>query len=238
MRALAMNLAVALPLFAGGALARAATIDDLEVKGRVVDAETGAPVEGAVVEAAWNVRHVAWAPILGSAHSGTPKIIRVAEALTDQDGRFAVAGRPEVPGGWERDALAFPLIWFFKPGYEPDRRGPGGFLTGVDAYREPLNPPKLFVPYTNEEGAVIALHRRGANEKALDKLASMASFLDGNLMFAEGLGPQGGATLDNMAAERRALLMVDAEIRKLAGRPHWWGPAQDYVRSERAKAKE
>jgi hypothetical protein len=221
----------------------------------VVDAQTGAPVAGAVVVAAWSASYVPVAPFLGPAHSSVTQCLQVAERVTDANGHFDIPGKPDVPAGWQKDRGSFPMVWFVKPGYEPEWRDPGRLLTGMNAYRDTLDPPSLARPYSLSEGAVVALyrygnapvpsvekdwpqHRRSATEKALDKLGGMATFLDGNIRLA-GTVPGSAAEAVNMENERQALLMVDAEIRDLRGRPwEWGGPARDYVRSEAAKARE
>lgn len=68
-----------------------------EIHGQVVDAETGKPLEGAIIVVQWQpyfVRAVAHAP----GHSGS---IHTYEALTDKEGRYAIPawGPKPVPVG-------------------------------------------------------------------------------------------------------------------------------------------
>lgn len=234
----------------------AAGHEPLAVRGQVVDAETGAPIAGAVVVAAWTVRRAPLLPGLTAAHSSRFRCVHVVERVTGADGRFDVPDVPEIPAGWEKDRRGFPMIWIFHPGFEPEWRDPGRLRTGLDTYREPLNPPALGKPYTEEKGALVALyrhgrapipskeadwpvHRRGAREKALDKLTQMAAFLESNVAFAADMDPHNAATLENMRAERTALRLVDEEIRGLGAEPpDWWGPAREFVRAETRKARE
>ena len=103
------------PLFAGG-----------PYKGKVIDAETKAPITGAAVLAVW-YRH---APGLGVSSTG---FLDAEEVLTDKSGEFVVGEHPPaslIPGTW----VTGPDITIFYPnyGYFPrdqvtPRRPPGGY---------------------------------------------------------------------------------------------------------------
>jgi hypothetical protein len=86
------------PLFAGG-----------PYKGKVIDAETKAPIVGAVVLAVW----YRGAPGLGHASHG---FLDAEEVLTDKSGEFTVGEHPPaslIPGTW----VDGPSITIFYPNY-------------------------------------------------------------------------------------------------------------------------
>lgn len=78
---------------------------------QVVDADTGRPVEGAMVLTVYYL----W-PKRGLGNFPAPKVFRdSAEAVTDSDGKFFLVG-PFDSGSWWTDGL-----YIFKPGYGPWR---------------------------------------------------------------------------------------------------------------------
>lgn len=82
-----------------------------EIRGQVMDEETGKPLEGVIVVAQWRPYY----PPAG--HSG---VIHVYEALTDSEGRYRIPawGPKPVPAGAEIRHLD-PELRFFKSGYVP-----------------------------------------------------------------------------------------------------------------------
>ena len=96
-------------LVATGPLARAAAAEG-PYRGRIVDADTKAPLVGAVVLVYWNRE----APGIG--HGPVESFLGADEALTDEDGRFVIARNPPrtwIPGTWRSD----PQFTIFQPGY-------------------------------------------------------------------------------------------------------------------------
>jgi hypothetical protein len=78
---------------------------------QVVDADTGRPVEGAIVLLVFYL-----SPNRGIGNFSVPKVFRdSAEAFTDRDGRFSIVG-PFDSRSWWTDG-----IYIFKPGYGPWR---------------------------------------------------------------------------------------------------------------------
>lgn len=82
------------------------------ISGRVIDAETRKPLSDVTVVAQWILE--------GGIHYDRVGILNIAEAVTDQEGRYRLAGwgpiqRPEIGQLDTRD----PQIVFFKPGYQP-----------------------------------------------------------------------------------------------------------------------
>lgn len=86
-----------------------------EIRGQIVDGESGQPIEGAVVVAQWVLFHI------GIGHGGHKSRIHIYETVTDKDGRYVIPAwgpkpRPPMTELQERD----PDILIFKSGYEPE----------------------------------------------------------------------------------------------------------------------
>ena len=102
-------------------------------KGKVIDADTKQPIEGAVVVASWKGER-------GAVAGGTSRLEDVKEILTDKNGEWMIKG----PRGTRSDFLVYistiftfltgtyytepPLFIVFKPGY---CAWPHGFMTDV-----------------------------------------------------------------------------------------------------------
>jgi hypothetical protein len=78
----------------------------------VVDAETGAPIEGAVVTANWQL--VGFGFDTGGRKVGQ---LEVMETVTDRNGRFAFPGFTNLNPGFNELRGEDPQILIFKPGY-------------------------------------------------------------------------------------------------------------------------
>ncbi len=82
-----------------------------EIRGNIVDGETGKPIEGANVVAAWVLTGY------GQTLAGIERL-KIIEAVTDKKGSYRIAGWGSIkrPGDrclWNED----PLLTIFKPGY-------------------------------------------------------------------------------------------------------------------------
>ena len=98
------------------------------VYARVVDADTGKPIQGVAVVAYWELYQ---GSITGD---GMPcGAVNVAEAVTDKDGRFHIPGWGPVKGACGRMRNGNPLVYFFKPGYRYLRESSG---VGLDYTKE------------------------------------------------------------------------------------------------------
>ncbi len=103
------------PLFAGG-----------PYKGKVIDAETKAPIVGAVVLAVW----YRGAPGLGHASHG---FLDAEEVLTDKSGEFVIGAHPPaslIPGTWvegPRITIFYPNYGYFPRYQIAPRQPPGGY---------------------------------------------------------------------------------------------------------------
>jgi hypothetical protein len=78
-------------------------------KGQIVDAETGAPLEGVVVLALWDKKTVAWP------HPDR-EFYDVDELVSDRDGRFVIPAR-DLSKNNPLQAIVGPIVRMFKPGY-------------------------------------------------------------------------------------------------------------------------
>lgn len=84
-----------------------------EIEAWVIDEETGAPLEGVIVVAAWELK--------GGLELGNPVgNANLMETVTDKNGRFYFPAWGPV---WKKGALLFndPNLYFFKSGYEYER---------------------------------------------------------------------------------------------------------------------
>lgn len=122
-------LLVALPAMASfGCQQPQRTYSADPVYARVVDADTGKPIQGVAVVAYWELYQ---GSITGD---GMPcGAANVAEAVTDKDGWFRIPGWGPVKGACGRMRNGNPLVYFFKPGYEYLRKSSG---VGLDYTKE------------------------------------------------------------------------------------------------------
>jgi len=125
--------------------------------GRVVDAETGAPLAGAVVVAVWDRRRN------GLAHSYTVRYT-ARETLTDPDGRFVLDVRALEE--WAPTTTEPPTFRVFAPGYAYYRQG---FSALADA--------TVTGPFSRD-GAGLRLRRLGTAKKRRRHLPDLYEPLD------------------------------------------------------------
>lgn len=98
------------------------------IKGRVIDAETGAPIEGAIVLVEWTKKH-------GFGDSWTESF-KVVEALSDKDGNVQIEGcnspfvEPPDVTVYKKGFVAWSSRWIF-----PDYRGRSDFKWGDSVYK-------------------------------------------------------------------------------------------------------
>jgi hypothetical protein len=87
-------------------------------RGQVVDAESGAPIDGAVVVARWEWEQSRYVNG-GGGYSNYGQSVHVGEAVTGADGRFAIAKWAATMTTGGRMADDAPRLLAFRSGYEP-----------------------------------------------------------------------------------------------------------------------
>lgn len=85
-------------------------------RGRVVDAETGQPLEGAVFVIVWNKKLIV-------TMNGSRTFHSAKEAMTDEKGEFSVGGSPGIDWNPFTYVVEDPSIAIFMPGHGPFPRG-------------------------------------------------------------------------------------------------------------------
>lgn len=88
------------------------TVSADPVYARVVDADTGKPIQGVAVVAYWELYQG------GIAGGGPCVAINVEEAVTDQNGRFRLPAWGPIRGSCGVMRNMNPMTYFFKPGYK------------------------------------------------------------------------------------------------------------------------
>lgn len=87
-------------------------------RGKVIDAETKAPIEGAVVVAIWTEKVVETLPFQGrELKKTTRRFAEAKEALTDKNGEFEIPGYVKGKVGKDYMGAQPPHFHIFKPGY-------------------------------------------------------------------------------------------------------------------------
>ena len=85
------------------------------IEARVVDAESGQPIEGANIIAAW---HLVKSSLDGARHVG---YLEVMETVTDANGQFSFPGFTKTNATWGELRNEDPAVVIFKPGYKAVR---------------------------------------------------------------------------------------------------------------------
>ncbi|HYS90049.1 MAG TPA: carboxypeptidase-like regulatory domain-containing protein [Bradyrhizobium sp.] len=220
-------------------------------RGWVTDAATGKPIEGAVVVAAWQIlqRHY----FIVEANPDI-EVVRLAEVLTDKDGRFEFAplGDYNLPLGWHKEEGRFPQLAFFKPGYEPARRDEISWDQDRDHLSQPFNNPataspqkptgerevQLFRYLTRPErksGVIDPSVKSGGTEQQIyGRLDGFAFTLAMNVRNSDDRGAPDDSQRRRRAIEAqwRAILMIDEEIRKYRPNYQWSGAIVDALRDK------
>lgn len=197
------------------------------ISGRVLDARTGAPLEGAVVLATWKISGCC-ATVQAPARQ---RVVAVSEALTDAQGKYRIEawGPIDRPLGYERVAGFDPMISVFKPQYEPAPLMNVSWQSG-----SPINDFATSTLQSIHDGQDIRLMPYG--EDVVRKLATFAAVLDGNALEAdEDTRLRSGNAIRQhvMSMQRRSVSMLDAELRRL-GRPYDWSTQVSFLPGRQA----
>jgi hypothetical protein len=137
---------------------------------RLVDAETGQPLEGVVVLALWTKRTADWPHPDQQFHD-------VDEVVSDADGRIVIPPR-DLSRNTPAQAIVGPEIVMFKPGY-------GGWRFRADGPRPLLEEPSVREDRAREgwrhfatDGVVVELPRLKTREERLREMPSCQPGLD------------------------------------------------------------
>lgn len=116
--------------------------------GQVVDAEAGAPLEGAVVTVIWYR-----VPIVSM--EGTRRFQSAQETLTDADGKFSLEASPGIDWNPFTHVRKEPDVVIFRPGYAPLTHG---YVRKTNA---------VLPPMALRHGAVVKLPKLETREEQL-----------------------------------------------------------------------
>lgn len=135
-------------------------------RGTVIDAETKAPIEGAVVVVIWYKK-----PLITM--DGPQYFHKAVEAFTDADGKFSVDASPGM--NWNpfrrvlNDPEIYPGITVFKPGYGPFPEVLRSSMSKEteEAIRKGKGPMTVFREGIRKGGAVVELPRLKTKEELI-----------------------------------------------------------------------
>ncbi|MEP7067623.1 MAG: hypothetical protein ABI789_00220 [Usitatibacter sp.] len=105
--------------------------------GTIIDAQSGAPIRGAVLVARWN-----WLRYYPGGFHSSPRyydegeVLHIAEAVSDDEGRYALAPWGPVVRGMGQVENDSPSVTAFKRGYEPFQKSLGADRSGVIRMRQ------------------------------------------------------------------------------------------------------
>jgi hypothetical protein len=129
-------------------------------RGTVIDAETKAPLEGAVVVVIWYSK-----PLITM--DGPQYFHKATEALTDAEGKFTVDGSPGM--NWNpfrrvlKDPKIYPKIIIFNPSYGPFPTANLSSISEENSYSEGVHKANALMGAFSEgivkDGAVVELTR-------------------------------------------------------------------------------
>jgi len=162
----------------------------------VVDADTGKPIEGAIVAANWQL-------VASGLDTGGRKLrqLEVMETVTDKDGRFRFPGFTRINFSLDQLREEDPQILIFKPGYR--------YLRVVNRHRE--DKPSGSHRVANVNGNRLPLHQGAAD---IHRYASELDLITTNVSAViYNDDPSKLAKLINaLACERRRLVRLDGTV--------------------------
>jgi hypothetical protein len=223
--------------FAAGAAQPATPDARAAIGGRVIDAATGAPIEGAVVSATWwvelppNPAAIVLGLVVGGHRGSDQRVAYVSEALTDREGRFSIPAW-SAKQQWRIGSLtlASPVIRFLARDYSPTATTLGMWTSG-SSHGEEIGEIGLRGPQ------VMALYRPGKKpkpdpgfrtsglkiptpaEERLEELRGFMALLDADARFSYSLeSAVSSATGERVRfAQRHARRVLGEELRRVQG---------------------
>jgi len=201
-----------------------------EIGGRVIDAVTGAPIEGAVIVATWRIElppspaAIALGVAIGGHGGSERRTAYIAEALTDRDGRFSIpawtAARQWHAGALTSDS---PSIAFFKPGFSPAGATLSGWNGGKSEHEAGLRGPRTMALYAQGKkpkpdpgfttsGLAVATRE----EETFRALQALQRGIEADAMAADAPEARGDSALRSRArqAQREARRLIDGELKR------------------------
>jgi hypothetical protein len=193
------------------------------IGGRVIDAATGSPIEGAVVIATWRAEvpptpgAIAMGIAVGGHGGAERRTAYIGEAVTDREGRFTIpawsAAEQWYPGNL---TSASPSIRFLAPGYAPASATLGSWIDGHGSELEPgIRGPRVMAlfrpgrtPKQDLGRDVSGLAARTADEEQLEALRKFQAGLEADAAEADVARERA------RTAQREARSLVSAELRK------------------------
>jgi hypothetical protein len=240
MRAAASMLLVA----AGAALpARAETMPSADARaaidGRVVDAASGQPLAGTVVQAVWwtdalpDPATIVSGIALGGHGGSDLRVAYIQEALTDADGRFAIPAFG-ASDQWSAGTLtaASPVLRFIKPGYLPAATGRARWDAGRPDAAEGIRAPHVMALYRPGERPRADLGfvdpSIATPDAALAAVRNLQVQLDIEARAAAGTGAGASSPARQRAvqAQAHARASLDEELRRLTAQDAGAAPSQ------------
>jgi len=235
-----LTIFFALLVSGDGIAAPPKTYSGAPIRGRIVDAATGEPLAGAVIVAAWVISPTFHENLHGATKF---KLIHLVETISDDAGIYLVPawGPIERPASWEKYRSDDPTMSVFKPGFEPVFPLNVTYQT-KEQTGPPFNSSEVAVLRSAYDGKDIALFRYGKGYKdwqlrnpgpnsiqltpesfTAGLLENYASSLARNADRADydAIQSHSPARLNAMRLQRRAVLLVDEELRKFGSRFHW-----------------
>ena len=198
-----------------------------EFRGRLVDAVTGHPIDGAVIVANWDM---VFPSSLPNAEERW-KLLSVYETLTDSEGTFAISnlGVAGPPAGWRKAPDAYPRFMALKPGYAIRYGNQSFWHSRHDSLGPPLATPEVLERYANENGIVVVLYDYGSDPNVgsgyrpspLQYAQSAAAYLKSNVDRVD-LSHNGVDARRAIRDQIRAFVVVDRELTRLSARKILW----------------
>lgn len=179
-----------------------------ELKGRIVEAATGRPLQGAVVVAAWYTElppspvEILFGLTVGGGHgSAERRIARVQEVFSAGDGRFSIPSWTEAEQLRRgRIVSGTPALFAFLPGYEP--------VSWIKSE------PEVFGSVSEPRSKVLRM--RPIGKDGLEKVRAFSHWLDAHVLHADDLdAPDDSRRRAVSAMQRRAAAMVREELIRL-----------------------
>jgi hypothetical protein len=202
-----------------------------EISGRVIDAATGAPIEGAVVIATWKIEllpnpaAIVLGLVIGGHGSSEQRTVYISEAVSDRDGRFMIPAWSPADQ-WQMGSLVSysPLIKFFAHGRSPAATTLGNWTSGLGSDLSPgLRGAQLMALFLPGQTPKPDLGRGDSGlavptlqEETFYRLQNFHAGMEADAMEADSIGarPDSPARRRARQAQRQARELLGQELRR------------------------